>query len=169
MSWIDYQGRRLWVGQHPKGGLLVYDPSSESARNNENVSLYLVAEDRIGTFRREIIREHVKQHTPDKDEVRSAVEAYLQFLDKPRRVAEQAAKEGAEAKRSALEARHRAFLEKGGQQYSGVRIRPNSSPQRITHCWSCKRHLDSSIDLECVACNWILCDCGACGCGWSPS
>lgn len=38
-----------------------------------------------------------------------------------------------------------------------------------THCYACKDELDSSIDLQCTACRWILCDCGACGCGYDHS
>src|SRR6185503_3324411 len=28
------------------------------------------------------------------------------------------------------------------------------------------RPLDSTVDLQCYACNWILCRCGGCGCGF---
>ncbi len=38
--------------------------------------------------------------------------------------------------------------------------------RRETHCWRCKSHLDSNDDLACVVCGWLLCECGACGCGW---
>jgi hypothetical protein len=26
--------------------------------------------------------------------------------------------------------------------------------------------LDNAVDVECVACDWIICVCGACGCGF---
>jgi hypothetical protein len=38
--------------------------------------------------------------------------------------------------------------------------------KRVTKCYSCGKPLDNSVELECVACNWILCKCGACGCGY---
>jgi hypothetical protein len=39
--------------------------------------------------------------------------------------------------------------------------------RRITHCWRCKTHLNSSRHEECPACGWIICpECGACGCGY---
>ena len=34
-------------------------------------------------------------------------------------------------------------------------------------CYSCKEELDNSVDLECSNCGWIVCICGACGCGYS--
>ena len=41
---------------------------------------------------------------------------------------------------------------------------PNS--RRITHCYSCKSHLDEAQHLNCSVCRWIVCPCGACGCGY---
>ncbi|MEY3788787.1 MAG: hypothetical protein RIQ94_939 [Pseudomonadota bacterium] len=65
------------------------------------------------------------------------------------------------------ENRHRAFLEERGIPYQGVRLATKvRNHHRITHCYSCKRHLDNAIMTECVTCGWILCNCGACGCGW---
>lgn len=84
--------------------------------------------------------------------------------------AERRAKELAqeEARRQAsltLEERHRSRLEKLGKTYLGVRPATRIHPRRIIHCYACKRGLDNSVDIECVACGWILCTCGACGCG----
>ena len=64
------------------------------------------------------------------------------------------------------EARHKKFLEDLGIPYRGVRPSSGIKERRVTHCYDCKGHLDNRIDTECVACGWILCDCGACGCGW---
>jgi len=65
-----------------------------------------------------------------------------------------------------LEERHKKNLEKLGKIYKGVRI-GQTRYHRITRCYSCKNPLDNSVDVECVACGWILCLCGACGCGLS--
>lgn len=59
--------------------------------------------------------------------------------------------------------RHKAFLEKVGLQYKGT-CQATPRNRRITHCWHCKHALDNAIDVECMACGWILCGCGACGC-----
>ena len=38
--------------------------------------------------------------------------------------------------------------------------------RRITHCYQCRSHLDEAQDWNCSVCRWILCPCGACGCGY---
>jgi hypothetical protein len=62
---------------------------------------------------------------------------------------------------------HRLFVENLGIPYSGTSI--SSRTRRITHCYSCKNHLDNAIDTECNTCHWIVCGCGACGCGYSDA
>lgn len=68
---------------------------------------------------------------------------------------------------SDLEERHRAKVAETDKQYLGVRLAQGGRRKRVTHCYSCKSALDNSINLECRACGWILCSCGACGCGYS--
>jgi len=66
-----------------------------------------------------------------------------------------------------LEERHKFILESYGIEWKGICTaskKRDVSRQRVTHCWFCKHPLDSSVDKECVACGWILCQCGACGC-----
>lgn len=41
-----------------------------------------------------------------------------------------------------------------------------SKRHRQTHCFSCKRDLDSRYHKECNSCKWIKCHCGACGCSY---
>lgn len=60
---------------------------------------------------------------------------------------------------------HRRFVENLGIPYSGTST--SSRTRRITHCYNCKNNLDNGIDTECNACLWIVCSCGACGCGHS--
>lgn len=39
--------------------------------------------------------------------------------------------------------------------------------RRVTHCYDCKKPLDSNASFECNACGWLVCSlCGACGCGY---
>jgi hypothetical protein len=64
-------------------------------------------------------------------------------------------------------ASHREFLERRGIRYEGVRVTTKRRLHRKTHCYSCMRPLDNDIDVECNICGWIICSCGACGCGWS--
>lgn len=59
---------------------------------------------------------------------------------------------------------HDRFLLGVGKRNLGLQY--SYKIHRVTHCYACKKPLDNSIDLECVACGWIICKCGACGCGW---
>lgn len=43
------------------------------------------------------------------------------------------------------------------------------SRHRVTHCYNCDRYLESGLFLECSICGWLVCSCGACGCGYSTS
>jgi hypothetical protein len=66
-----------------------------------------------------------------------------------------------------LRARHRRHVEARGMPYKGAGRRQRvHTVRRETHCWGCKAHLDSDIEIECFSCGWILCRCGCCGCGW---
>jgi hypothetical protein len=78
---------------------------------------------------------------------------------------------GAELKRRRGEAErppsieaHPRFLEQRSLPARQVRL-PSGRTRRVTHCHKCKRHLDNAMDVECEACKWIICRCGACGCG----
>lgn len=43
----------------------------------------------------------------------------------------------------------------------------NHKRHRVTHCYSCRCGLETGLYLECSVCNWLVCECGACGCGYS--
>jgi hypothetical protein len=64
---------------------------------------------------------------------------------------------------------HRNLLARAGIEYQGVRedAGSRSYKHRRSHCWHCKKHLDTAVDMECVACGWMLCHCGACGCTYA--
>lgn len=90
-----------------------------------------------------------------------------------RAILERNAKEEAENLRRAVEeeerrqetiARHKAYLEKHGKKYAGVT--ESSMLHRVTHCYACMKHLDSDVSIECNTCGWLICSCGACGCGY---
>lgn len=66
-------------------------------------------------------------------------------------------------------ARHREKLSELGVPYGGVLgqdAQRTAVTRRVTHCYSCSQKLDGGIRLACSHCNWILCSCGACGCGY---
>lgn len=64
-----------------------------------------------------------------------------------------------------FELSRRAYFENMGLANPGIHPAQAHRSRRITHCWACKRPLDNAFDVECNSCNWIVCACGACGCG----
>jgi tetratricopeptide (TPR) repeat protein len=54
-------------------------------------------------------------------------------------------------------------LEAAARAYSMLRTNA-----RFTHCYSCKRDLNSTDFSLCKVCGWIRCFCGACGCEYHP-
>jgi DNA helicase IV len=65
-----------------------------------------------------------------------------------------------------IQERHRLKVAESGKQYLGVRPVRIGRLNRVAKCYSCKSSLDNSINMECSSCGWILCSCGACGCGY---
>ena len=68
-----------------------------------------------------------------------------------------------------IEDRHKANLAFFGMPWKGLSRAPAgraTRQRRIAHCWFCKGPLDNALDAECNTCRWILCQCGACGCGY---
>jgi hypothetical protein len=70
-----------------------------------------------------------------------------------------------QATRKVMIEAHEQFLQSCNVEYQGVRSIINKQ-HRVTHCWHCKKNLDNNANVECVACNWMLCHCGACGCSY---
>ena len=64
--------------------------------------------------------------------------------------------------------KHRLIIQAKGDHYKGVRLPEevqSNSYRRHARCWNCHKYLDSYAELQCKACGWMLCKCGACGCG----
>ncbi len=59
---------------------------------------------------------------------------------------------------------HKKLLNSLGIKYLGISYPHSKKKERATHCDSCKKELNNIIDIECNACGWIICNCGACGC-----
>jgi hypothetical protein len=78
-------------------------------------------------------------------------------------------KEEAKAKlEDELRERHKAFLKKKGLRFSEVKFVEQQKSPRITNCYNCSnKNLRSDVNLICISCGWLICSCGACGCGYS--
>jgi len=74
-------------------------------------------------------------------------------------------REAIQCERQSIVTAHGAFLRGRGLVNRGTRL--GLGHRRVTRCFNCKRQLDNDVDVECSACGWIVCHCGACGCGYS--
>jgi uncharacterized protein YifE (UPF0438 family) len=63
---------------------------------------------------------------------------------------------------------HRKYMVSKGKEYKGV-TRGSKKRPREPRCYQCHEELDNAIDYECLNCEWVLCWCGACGCGYKAA
>jgi hypothetical protein len=167
MRKVQRRHRDFWVGtlkRHNSAelGLVVYDPLARAATGNEYVVLFEVAESVAGDFRKEVVRELIGSVDGiSNGAIESAVDAYCGFA----RIDPEAEWRCAKAAQHAIVDAHRRFL--AGRGLPPARTRsPSGHRHRVTHCYSCKCPLDNAIDVEGEGCSWIVCRCGACGCGY---
>jgi len=62
-----------------------------------------------------------------------------------------------------LTERHAAFIAPFRRPAAPDRARVSVS--RRSYCWKCKEAVSSSANKQCEDCGWLICSCGACGCG----
>jgi hypothetical protein len=121
MKRFSHGDTKVWVGVHPKMGVLIYDPRAQVGVAQEKVRLYVCSEQRMATFLKSIVRDRLAQR--------------------------------------GLQSEDGGLLKESAQIYFGLR-------GRFTHCYKCKADLNS-IDFElCSVCQWIKCECAACGCAY---
>lgn len=173
----------IWVGE-VEGKTLVYDPSIHFP-DCPHLFLWDPSTGEMGKYIADLIRKQIKPHT-EPSAAAGHIAAYEQWrktygtawINDEKRYYESRRdreatleKQRQETERIANlspEERHKERLEKLGREYRGVRPpTPNAHRRRVRHCYVCKQDIDNSVDFECVACDWILCTCGACGCGYS--
>lgn len=136
---------QIWIGILRDQGCVLYDPKRQDSGDPERVVLWLSAEERFERYYRDMVKRYLEIERDPK--ARSlALDRYVRFQSRE------------------VETNHRNRLANLGVPYSGVSVSAKHS--RLTHCYDCKNYLDSSIDIECNTCGWILCRCGACGCGY---
>ena len=160
---LSMSPENLWVGIMPStGSRWVYDPE---IRHRDETMIYAFW---LGNL---TMREYPKSQIKGslvtlKDHRRkTAVDAYLNWKKTYGADFVEAQRNPAEAIRKKTIARHRERMEELGAPYLGVQT-GKFRAYRSTHCYACKRGLSTGSDLECSACNWLLCTCGACGCGY---
>ncbi len=166
----------VWVGQGPLG-LVVFDRSIQL--EDGSVLLYVVKEDHVRKFVAQELRQLLVKESSSEciSEARRKYRNWKKFFSSRLKAAAQAEafsfeKERQEeeellaTRRKEAEESHRKRLERFNIEYTGVR-KISYERWREANCWNCAAPLDNAIDIECVSCGWILCRCGACGCGRS--
>jgi NACalpha-BTF3-like transcription factor len=173
----------LWVGQRKdNGSMWVFDPEMKHA-NESMVYAFWVTPTRMQEYSKELLRESMV--TVHNERRQKAIQIYLQWktingesflrdeltqTPKQREEAVKKAKQQLENIRLYSPQRtvdkHKAYLALHEKKYEGV-IEGSTRALRSTICHACLDKLDSSLHHECKACGWIICNCGACGCGYS--
>ncbi len=141
MGWLGDSG--YWIGKHPTLGLVLIDGANDPG--GPYLSVFIVTQNRMAEFGREHFELRGVNVSTD---VSNAAMRAMQDV----RLAE------------SLDRKHKAFLSKNHLAAADIRRRSELLRPRKPRCFHCHAHLDSAIAFECVACGWILCDCGACGC-----
>lgn len=150
----------FWLARHPEHGLILFDKADQEDIPPGDVQVFVLR----GKSRCVLPRETLKSETSAEvsaDDFALIVRAYnahKEALGKPLKAPSNDA--GA-----SLEEKHSKFLLERGLRDNGIRPATSNRYRRVTHCWSCQEHLDNSVDVECATCGWIICNCGACGCG----
>lgn len=143
------KSKNYWVGEFVGGEAIVFAPELQKQTEFEWVYLWGYASGKVDRYHSAIARKSIRKIKDD--ELSKAI--LSAFMDSS------FAKNG-----KFLTGLHRNKIELLGLKYLGV-SKSSNGPHRATHCWVCHSHLDNAVDLECNICKWILCTCGACGCG----
>lgn len=148
-------GWLFWLAHHSERGLILLDESNQDGVPSERLRAYLFESDNVEEFDRAEFRTALAGEVSDSEFV-AIVNRYNQFkaaVDLPLK--------------APLEVAHKNFLRKQGLPEQPLRARREGNRFRATHCYSCHNSLDNAVNVECSKCGWIICACGACGCGWS--
>lgn len=152
-------GWHYWLAKHAELGLLLYDRVDQIDVTEGFAKVYRLSISASCAISRESLKT-ASAEVSDQDFVK-LLNSYNEFK----------AKNGMRIIRDGhctpaqTETKHAAHLERIGLKNPGIRKSVRAKAHRITHCWACKESLDNNHDLECIGCGWIICECGACGCG----
>ena len=151
---VTSNGWWYWLAHHKEKGLVLLDEFDQSSLEEGQIRAYVLEAHRSEVFARDAFKVNLGGEVSDADFVR-LITRYNQFKEAAGRPL-----------KAPPEVAHANFLHARGLPAQELRRVTHRRSHRVTHCYACKELLDNSIDLECTACNWIICSCGACGCGW---
>ncbi len=169
---------KVWVGRLSQKSV-VFDSEMQPI-NRHHVYLWDPAANDMQKYVAEITRGVIRKHN-DREQSNNIISLYEAWKSKNlsawlARVAEintdDADDDGKVASRKesrelSITEKHKVKLKSAGKPYIGTRQAAPNIPRRVSNCYSCQNTVDNSINLECIACGWILCKCGACGCGFT--
>jgi hypothetical protein len=160
-----FDGQSLWIGRHSADDdVLVFDPVYAVPATGDRYPLYSLRQKRNRVFPVAVI--HEKIVGVEGSERERLFEEYGAARSAAEIEAQQRHDREAKQRRTTIERRHRLFLSRLELEYKGLRSPTRTRSRRVDHCYNCKERVDSAIDPECAACGWIVCYCGACGCGY---
>jgi hypothetical protein len=161
---------KYWIGKFDNGEIVIFDSDLQKSNDKDWVYLWIYSTSTVDRYLKHMARKAIRKAQEDA-RITNILNAYVasRRLQKEKVQAELAQRASEEAERQAKRAaelaeRHRRRQEMLGLPWRGLRASAGKD-LRVTHCWACKSHLDNSVDVECITCGWILCLCGACGCG----
>jgi hypothetical protein len=157
---------KLWVGNREGSKMVwVYDPDLEHV-DQKMVYLFSTKTKKMKAYEKAFSRNVLQ--TMEGSQATDAIKQYLEWKEK-------FAKDfldrdtnnylsQLETRREETKRRHEEYLEKFGKENKGTSI--SKREHRVTHCYNCTQPLESGLFLECNSCSWLICYCGACGCGF---
>lgn len=146
-------GWLYWLARHDEHGLILLDDSNQGRVSETQVRVFLRSLQRAEIFDRAEFKTGLSGSVTDPEFV-ELVNVYSNFK----------ANAGMPLKPTPSQA-HGYLLRSRGLPVHALLKSSVSAEPRLAHCWSCKQPLNSSTDLQCDGCSWIICSCGACGCG----
>ncbi len=160
---VNTRKNRFWVGS-PANSRMIWVYDALMPHENPNmVYLFSVHSGTMKEYEKSFAQERLRSLLDgSRDE---AVRTYIAWHGKHSHLflAEQA--QLTEKKKSETVERHKRHLANLGLKYRGFQ-HAELTQHRVTHCYSCKRRLDSDMNIQCVSCSWLICTCGVCGCSY---
>ena len=152
-------GWHYWLAKHKEHGLLLYDRVDQVDVSQGCARVYSLSKSAVLEIARESLQS-ASAEVSDQDFVK-ILNSYNGFKEA------HGLKVIADGHHTPdqTEVKHAQHLERMGLKNHGVRKSEKPKFHRTAHCWACKELLDNNQDLECSGCGWIICECGACGCG----
>lgn len=154
----------LWYGIGVMG-LIVYDPDIQLG--DDSVLLYVLGENDVCKYLSQEIRVLVKSINEQAsiDKLLVKYKEWTKFQTSKLKMLADKKAISYKVLNLDVERKHAERLQGLKRKNLGVSIKP-SFKQRETHCYYCTNNIDNTKFLECNSCSWIICPCGACGCGY---